>query len=523
MPKWIKPARVRAAISGLFEWRGRAKSQAAMHLWPLLALIEKGVNPKGRVKFTEQDDRAFWNRYGRLSGETRQPTGSAPFTQDYYVEPLHQQLKPSDYPHRGPSSIRDRTFLNAWRAAQFEPATEEWTLSPDYAAIFEEKVLSRGGLSQRVPVVDLAAFLFRSEEFDEDADAAALQSRFQERFSLDTPHYERLFVFNDEPAENIYTDTRPTDEAMNEAIRDAMVASGPAAPAPSPPESEPSIDENDRHLIEVRRLLKLASSGIIFRGPPGTSKTWYAKQIARQLVADPEKDIFQVQFHPSYGYEDFVEGYRPNENTRSGFTIVDRVFLDARKRAEGTKPTAVIFIIDEINRGDPARAFGELLTYIEQGYRGVKFPTALSGQEISVPPNLIVFGTMNPHDRSTTQFDVALVRRFDHIDLTPDVEFVESFLTNVEERPTDFTSEQVSRIAKWFTDLQDMLKQWGGVGHTYFKDVRTVEDLRAVWKYRMLPYCSTVLELESTRLAHVVNSFEAMMADLVAQVPESGE
>jgi hypothetical protein len=61
------------------------------------------------------------------------------------------------------------------------------------------------------------------------------------------------------------------------------------------------------------------------------------------------------------------------------------------------------------------------------------------------------------------------------------------------------------------------------VGHTYFKDVRTVEDLRAVWKYRMLPYCSTVLELESTRLAHVVNSFEAMMADLVAQVPESGE
>jgi hypothetical protein len=79
MPKWIKPARVRAAISGLFEWRGRAKSQAAMHLWPLLALIEKGVNPKGRVKFTEQDDRAFWNRYGRLSGETRQPTGSAPF------------------------------------------------------------------------------------------------------------------------------------------------------------------------------------------------------------------------------------------------------------------------------------------------------------------------------------------------------------------------------------------------------------------------------------------------------------
>jgi hypothetical protein len=102
-----------------------------MHLWPLLALLERSVNTDNPVEFTEADDRAFWDRYARLPGDTRDRNdASAPsgFTEDFYVEPLLLQKKPSDYYHRSPATIRDRTFLNAWKAATFNPNSSEWVL-----------------------------------------------------------------------------------------------------------------------------------------------------------------------------------------------------------------------------------------------------------------------------------------------------------------------------------------------------------------------------------------------------------
>lgn len=514
MPKWIQSARVRAAISALYRWRSQVRSQQAMHLWPLLALVKNGVNTSMFVKFTEHDDKVFWDYYGRLAGESRPVGSSQSFTSDYYIEPLVLKLKPADYPHRSPSSIRDRTFLNSWHAAEYNRSTEEWKLVPNYAEIFEEKVLLRGGTSVRIPIVDLAAYLFRYAEFDDNADATALQTKFHDIFKFEPTDYNRLFLFIEESEENIFTNVKPSEKEINQAIRGAMVSLNSAV---SPPQSVvmPSmIDDEDRHLLEVQNLLKLKTSGIIFRGCPGTSKTWYADKIAMKLVADPTRDIFKIQFHPSFGYEDFVEGYRPDPDAKSGFRIVNRIFLEAVEHARNID-TLVVFIIDEINRGDPARAFGELLTYIEYEYRNIEFQAALSGRKISVPPNLIMFGTMNPYDRSTVQFDIALVRRFDHIDLKPDVETVELFLTKNEEHPTDFTSKQVSRVVKWFTDLQNLIEP--GVGHTYFKNVKSLEDLQTVWDYRMLPYCEAILELDPARLANVQNSFDQMMREIRGQ------
>lgn len=491
----------------------------AMHLWPMLALIERGVNRQNPVAFTEQDDRSFWDRYARLPGDTRTPGSSPNFAKDYYVEPLVEQLKPSDYYHRSPASIRDRTFWRSWRAADFNQATNEWKLKPNWDEIFEANVLKRRGVSHRVPVVDVAAFLFRNEEFADDADASALEARFKETFPFTPADYNRLFEFTAEDADRIFTDTRPSNKAMAAAIREAVVSVEPAAATPQAEPAPPPLDDDDPHLIDVRKLLALGSSGIIFRGSPGTSKTWYAKQIARRLVADKAKDIFQVQFHPAYGYDDFVEGYRPAETTKSGFQIVDRIFLAARDRAKKIT-TPVVFIIDEINRGDPARVFGELLTYMEHGYRDVEFSAALSGTLISVPHNLIIFGTMNPHDRSTTQFDIALVRRFDHIDLEPDAEIVEQFLASTEARPTEFKPEQVSRVVTWFESLQQILKPVG-IGHTYFKDIKTPEQLHTIWKYRLLPYCENVLELEPVRLTGAKNSFDKMFKEVIGQETEA--
>jgi hypothetical protein len=170
-----------------------------------------------------------------------------------------------------------------------------------------------------------------------------------------------------------------------------------------------------------------------------------------------------------------------------------------------------MFIIDEINRGDPARIFGELLTYIEHGYRGDKFSKAYTGEPATVPSNLVILGTMNPHDRSVTQLDAALVRRFDHIDMNPDSEILQAFLEDSE----GFTGEQVARVVKWFEAMKQLLPF--GVGHTYFYNVKNVEHLQTIWQYRILPYCQSVLELEEQKLASVRASFDGLYKSLIGQ------
>jgi 5-methylcytosine-specific restriction enzyme B len=113
---------------------------------------------------------------------------------------------------------------------------------------------------------------------------------------------------------------------------------------------------------------------------------------------------------------------------------------------------------------------------------------------------------MNQHDRSITQFDLALIRRFDHIDLVPSSEMVEDFLG----KSGKFAPEQIDRIVKWFEALQRLLPF--GIGHTYFKDVARPDVLQVVWRHRMLPYCEAVLELEPERLDDVRRSFEGMFS-----------
>jgi 5-methylcytosine-specific restriction endonuclease McrBC GTP-binding regulatory subunit McrB len=175
-----------------------------------------------------------------------------------------------------------------------------------------------------------------------------------------------------------------------------------------------------------------------------------------------------------------------------------------------------VVIIDEINRGDPARVLGELLTYIEYGYRNVPFRTAYTGKEAAVPPNLLLIGTMNQFDRSITQLDLALVRRLDHIDLKPSGETLAGLLEN-----SSLTSEQTDRLVAWFEDLQTILpSSSGGIGHTYFKEVKRPDQLPLIWQYRMLPYCESLLEFETQRLENAKRSFEAMYRALVGQASD---
>lgn len=326
----IKPQRVHDALVALGEWRKSANAQAAQHLLPLLALLEKGVSPAQFTTFKEEDDRVFWDRYNRLPGESRPARiGNNEFQQDYYIDPLPRQKRAADHPHRGPSTIRDRTFKNSWKAA--EEQDEQWKLSPRYAEIFETRVLRRAGMAQRAPIVDLAAWLFREASFPANSNAETLVSRFRQTFPLSDQDFERLFRFQDEPPDRLFVDEEPSTADYIKAIEAALIPSLAQAGATDPiaRESVQDLEVDDTVLLDVLELLSLGSSGIILRGCPGTGKTWYAKKIAHRLVETPEKDIFQVQFHPAYGYEDFVEGYRPAQETKSGFEIVDKVFLSA--------------------------------------------------------------------------------------------------------------------------------------------------------------------------------------------------
>jgi 5-methylcytosine-specific restriction protein B len=179
-------------------------------------------------------------------------------------------------------------------------------------------------------------------------------------------------------------------------------------------------DEIDRLLDRLR-----TKKNLILQGPPGTGKTWLAKRLAFALMGQKdESKVRAVQFHPNLSYEDFVRGWRPTGEGK--LSLADGVFMEAIKAASKDPSSKFVVVIEEINRGNPAQIFGELLTLLEAGKRTPNealelcYPDADGKRRpVHIPENLYVVGTMNIADRSLALVDLALRRRFAFVGLEP--------------------------------------------------------------------------------------------------------
>ncbi len=234
-----------------------------------------------------------------------------------------------------------------------------------------------------------------------------------------------------------------------------------------------ALPNNDPVWEQVLSLLDQdAASGIMFIGPPGTGKSWYARQIAIKLTEGDPRRIRDVQFHASYQYSDFVEGYVPDGDR--GFRLVDRHLLEMIDLASQTEGRAVL-VIDELSRADPSRVLGEALTYMESSLRGVSFYLP-SGRQVSIPPNLVFLATMNPEDRSVDELDAALERRWAKVELRPDKDKLREFLI-----ANGASGSVIGATVDLFVGMQKHMD----LGHALFRTVKTQESLQRLWNTQL--------------------------------------
>jgi 5-methylcytosine-specific restriction protein B len=218
----------------------------------------------------------------------------------------------------------------------------------------------------------------------------------------------------------------PTDDdTQDDEIEEVSVTE--VTPAPIEPYSLDDIVA-DGCFIERSKLEKIlerlrTKKNLILQGPPGTGKTWLAKRLAFALVGErDDSKVRAVQFHPNLSYEDFVRGWRPAGDGR--LALVDGSFMEMVNAAAKEPTSRHVIVIEEINRGNPAQVFGEMLTLLEADKRTPNEALELcyrraDGERVFIPDNLYVIGTMNIADRSLALVDLALRRRFAFIDLEP--------------------------------------------------------------------------------------------------------
>lgn len=211
----------------------------------------------------------------------------------------------------------------------------------------------------------------------------------------------------------------------------------------------------------------LNKKNIILQGAPGVGKTFSAKRLAYSLISAVNEDAIEfVQFHQNYSYEDFMMGYKPSE---ASFELKKGVFYRFCKKAEADLDAKYFFIIDEINRGNLSKIFGELLMLIENDYRGTSATLAYNDEKFSVPKNLYIIGMMNTADRSLAMIDYALRRRFSFFEMEPGFE-TEGFIQYQQSLKNETFNDLLAKVIELNSEIASDRSLGRGfcIGHSYF-------------------------------------------------------
>lgn len=227
---------------------------------------------------------------------------------------------------------------------------------------------------------------------------------------------------------------------------------------------------------------------IIMQGAPGVGKTFAAKRLAYSMmgVKDPNR-VMMVQFHQSYSYEDFIEGFRP---AATGFELKKGPFYNFCKKAEDDLENDYYFIIDEINRGNLSKIFGELFMLVENDKRGISLQLLYSGDKFSVPENVYIIGMMNTADRSLAMLDYALRRRFAFFEFSPAFE-TNGFRKYRQEKNNKKFDNLINAVEKLNAAIEndETLGRGFRIGHSYFCTDKVIDDmwLNSVITYEIVP------------------------------------
>lgn len=265
------------------------------------------------------------------------------------------------------------------------------------------------------------------------------------------------------------------------------------------------IDEKEENSIHIKKDFNFPLNTILY-GPPGTGKTYNSvfysvgiieknesifklkndDKVLKKFKEYKDKNLIKfITFHQSYGYEDFIEGIRPylkEESKDLKYTLHSGIFKDMCKRAKSDKKNNYVLIIDEINRGNISKIFGELISLIESSKReGEKEEMEVilpySKEKFTIPKNLYIIGTMNTADRSIALLDIALRRRFNFIEIMPEY----NVLKEVEDIKIDLLLSSINEKIEFLLDREHT------IGHSYFLNISTFEELVKVFKNSIIP------------------------------------